>query len=522
MRKFVILKKIRVVVSLIFFFLTIGLFLDISGLLPEKFYDSVLYLQFFPSLIKFISIGGLAAAGFIFILVLTIFFGRIYCSTICPLGTFQDIIIFFSRKLKITKKFTKTKTYNWLRYSILAITILAFFFGSVLLINLLDPFSNFGKISTNLFRPVYVGLNNLLALSLQKINSFYLYPVHYRSFNLPAFFYSIFFLGVIVLMSLKKGRLFCNTICPVGAILGLVSKVSFFKIIINKDLCNSCQRCVVSCKTGCIDIKEQKVNFSECVGCLDCISVCPSNGINFSFSSQRGSKKEDIKKPNLPKRKFIKNSMMLTLGISAFPTNKKDLQNLKLSQIPEQKKHPVTPPGSVSFEHFTKLCTACHLCVSACPTQVLQASFLEYGLGGIMQPRMDYHKEYCNFECTACGEVCPTGAILPLNVEKKKITQIGKVIFIKENCIVETDGTDCGACSEHCPTKAVTMKPHKGLFLPEVNTEICIGCGACEFACPVEPYKAIYVEGNPVHKTAQKPVSKKIDANFDDEEDFPF
>ena len=214
--------------------------------------------------------------------------------------------------------------------------------------------------------------------------------------------------------------------------------------------------------------------------------------------------------------------MMLTLGISAFPTNKKDLQNLKLSQIPEQKKHPVTPPGSVSFEHFTKLCTACHLCVSACPTQVLQASFLEYGLGGIMQPRMDYHKEYCNFECTACGEVCPTGAILPLNVEKKKITQIGKVIFIKENCIVETDGTDCGACSEHCPTKAVTMKPHKGLFLPEVNTEICIGCGACEFACPVEPYKAIYVEGNPVHKTAQKPVSKKIDANFDDEEDFPF
>ncbi len=522
MRKFIILKKIRVIISLIFFFLTIGLFLDITGLLPEKFYDSVLYLQFIPSLLKFVSISGLAAAGFIFVLILTLFFGRIYCSTICPLGTLQDIIIFFSKKFKITKKFTKTRTYNWLRYSILSVTIIAFLSGSILLINLLDPFSNFGKISTNLFRPVYIGLNNFIALSLQKIDSYYFYPVHYRSFNLPAFFYSVFFLGVIVLMSLKKGRLFCNTICPVGAILGLVSKFSFFKIIINKDLCNSCQKCVISCKAGCIDIKEQKVNFSECVGCLNCLIPYPSNGINFSFSSQKGSKKEDEKKPDLHKRKFLKNSMMLTLGVSAFPINKNDLQNLKLTQNPEQKNHPVTPPGSVSFEHFTKLCTACHLCISACPTQVLQASFLEYGLGGMMQPRMDFYNEYCNFECTVCGEVCPTGAILPLDKEKKKTTQIGKVIFIKQNCIVETEGTDCGACSEHCPTKAVKMIPYKGLFLPKVNTEICIGCGACEFACPTEPYKAIYVDGNPVHKTAKKPEVKKIDDDFDAEEDFPF
>jgi ferredoxin-type protein NapF len=190
-------------------------------------------------------------------------------------------------------------------------------------------------------------------------------------------------------------------------------------------------------------------------------------------------------------------------------------------KIPNPKNHPVSPPGSVSIKHFTDRCTACHLCVTVCPTSVLQPSFLEYGFLGMSQPHMDYSVEYCNFECTKCGEVCPTGAILPLTVEDKKLEQTGQVQFIIEKCIVYTDNTACGSCSEHCPTQAVKMVPYKeGLTIPETDTEICIGCGACEFACPVKPHEAIYVDGNAVHQVAKAPHIEELE--LQEQEEFPF
>jgi ferredoxin len=195
--------------------------------------------------------------------------------------------------------------------------------------------------------------------------------------------------------------------------------------------------------------------------------------------------------------------------------------------IPVHVTSPVSPPGSKSVDHFTATCTACHLCVSACPSRVLVPSFLEFGFLGIMQPRMDYHAGHCNYECNVCMEICPSGAIQPLNLEEKKTTQLGVAKFIKENCVVYTDNTNCGACSEHCPTKAVNMVPYlnmpaKQLVIPKVNPDICIGCGGCEYACPTKPYKAIYVDGNPVHKIARKPEVKTIDQPVDSSEDFPF
>jgi ferredoxin len=143
---------------------------------------------------------------------------------------------------------------------------------------------------------------------------------------------------------------------------------------------------------------------------------------------------------------------------------------------------------------------------------------------------MDYSTSYCNYECTICTEVCPTGAILPLRPEEKKLIQLGKSKFIKENCVVFTENTACGACSEHCPTKAVKMIPYvpennpslKNLHLPEVHEEYCTGCGACEHACPTKPYKSIYVEGNPVHLAAKKPPKEKLEEKIDYQEDFPF
>ena len=148
-------------------------------------------------------------------------------------------------------------------------------------------------------------------------------------------------------------------------------------------------------------------------------------------------------------------------------------------------------------------------------------------LSGIMQPRMNFRAAHCNYECTICMDICPTGALLPLTVEEKKLTQTGVAKFIKENCVVYTDNTACGACSEHCPTKAVNMVPyqnplHKPLVIPEVKTDYCIGCGGCEHACPTKPYKAIFVDGHPVHKLAKKPEVQQVDQQADFDGDFPF
>ena len=138
-----------------------------------------------------------------------------------------------------------------------------------------------------------------------------------------------------------------------------------------------------------------------------------------------------------------------------------------------------------------------------------------------MQPRMNYHASFCNFDCVICSEICPTGALQPLIIEEKHVLQLGQVKFIKQNCIVFTEGTDCGACSEHCPTKAVKMRPYRRtLLLPVVDPDICVGCGACEYACPTDP-KSIYVEGNPVHLTADKPEIETLE-QLEADDDFPF
>jgi ferredoxin len=191
------------------------------------------------------------------------------------------------------------------------------------------------------------------------------------------------------------------------------------------------------------------------------------------------------------------------------------------NKIPVVRKHPVTPPGSISIAHFTGACTACYLCVTRCPGKVIEPGMAVYGKVGVLMPHLSNRQGYCNFQCTVCGEVCPTGAILPLTREEKKQAQVGRVHFIRENCIVITQKTECGACSEHCPTKAVNMVVENGLRVPVVNPDICVGCGACEYACPSLPHKSIYVEGNPVHGVAKKPKTEKIKAPSVDE-DFPF
>jgi ferredoxin len=519
------LKRLRIFISLLIFTIIATLFLDFTGIIYGPASHALLHFQFIPSIIMFLAGGTAAALGFIIIIILTLLFGRIYCSTLCPLGTLQDVFSFLSGKLsprKIIHKFNRPL--NWLRYGLAAIVILSLLTGSTLLVNLLDPYSAFGKIFHNLFSPLVVLANNMVSKALINADVYALPPVRWVAFNIVAILVALVWIVALLIFSVKRGRLYCNTMCPVGTVLGIFARYALFRIRLDKTKCNSCGKCSAVCKAECINPKDQSLDFSRCVGCMNCLAPCPEGGVNFrpfwktdeiKFSEYNPGKREFIIKSGL----LLAASLDTTRFLSSGSDKKKETITASV-QINRQ--HPVTPPGALGQARFNSLCTACHLCVSACPTQVLQPTYFLYGLNGFLQPRMDYITSFCNFECTLCGEVCPTGAIVPLKKEEKKLLQLGKSNFVKENCIVYTKNTICGACSEHCPTKAVNMVPYKDkLTIPEVNNKICVGCGACEYACPTDP-KSIYVEGNVVHLPAEKPPDVKIDKKIDYKEQFPF
>jgi len=541
MMKYAWLKKLRVVISLLFLVALSTLFLDYKRLIPESWFAPVLWLQFVPSLLKFLNLFTLSVLGFAVVLVLTLLFGRVYCSTICPLGILQDVISWISRKFKSKKKnrYGHTKPHNLLRYTLLIAAAVVLIFGSAWLVLLLDPYSIFGRLMTYFAKPLVVGANNLVAPLFEKIGVYgTITPVDLKPVPVAAYFFPVVILGLVVWMSVTKGRLYCNTVCPVGTFLGFLSKFSLFRIRLDASTCTLCRACEFVCKFSCIDLETFEVDASRCVTCFNCVSSCKFDAAFYTPLKKKdglpgaGARIESRKQEEIPeRRKFVSGMLAIALGSQAVQQQPDTLKsgkpvpkNAKPTTVKEKKNYPVSPPGSVGLRNFNDQCTACSLCIDACPTDVLQPSFLQYGITGIMQPHMDYHSGFCNYDCIRCGEVCPTGAILPLIPVDKRLAKIGGAVFIKDNCIVHTDKTDCGACSEHCPTKAVHMVPYEGtLVIPQVEDEICIGCGACEHACPTTPYKAIYVDGNPLHLVAEKPRVEKAKNPLEETGgDFPF
>ncbi|MBA4312778.1 MAG: hypothetical protein C0417_09130 [Chlorobiaceae bacterium] len=461
---------------------------------------------------------GIAAAGIFFIIILTLLFGRVYCSTICPLGTFQDIVIYIKKKINKRYRFSYLKPSYAFHYFFLGLTFISVLIGSSIFLNLLEPFSNYGRILTTLIEPLTTLLNNGLAAVLSRFQIYSLYDIPLRSVETATLFGSIFFLVLITYLSYFHGRLFCNSLCPAGAILGLLSRLTIYKMTVDKNTCTECGACEKVCKANCIESKTKKIDFSACIGCFNCIKSCPTDGI--IYTPAQYYKPIQDKRFDSSRRLFFQSISIPIVGSVIQTAAQSDTVR---SGYWNTKRNPVSPPGSESIEHYSTYCTACHLCVSECPTRVLYPAFTEYGMVGIFQPKMNYDASYCNYECTTCGDVCPTGAILPLSIEKKKLVQIGKTVFIKDDCVVVAKKKDCAACSEHCPTKAVYTVPYEGkLKLPELNNDICVGCGACEHACPTTPRKAIYVTANSVHLQAQKPKVQKQEKIIDIKEDFPF
>ena len=471
------LRRIRIILATLFFLSVTALFIDSTGMAKE-WLGWTAKIQFLPALLALNVVTVLA------LVVLTLLVGRAYCSVICPLGVMQDVISRISGLRKKKKsRFSYSGEKKWLRYGILVIFVVALVAGLTPLAALLAPYSSYGRMVSSVVSPSLSPVAIVAAVSFV----------------------------VVAIMSWLGGRTYCNTICPVGTILGFFSRFALFRPIIDTSKCNSCKRCAKKCKASCIDAKNHRIDYSRCVACMDCIKNCKHGALTFRYAlnnkacnnGKSSSDKRSNENTDSSRRSFL--TLSATLAATSLVKAQEKKVDGGLAAIEDKKKPEratrLVPPGAKSLRHFSQHCTACQLCVSECPNKVLRPST---NLDTLMQPEMSYEDGYCRPECTRCSEVCPAGAIRPITVAEKSSTRIGHAVWIKKNCLPVADGVECGNCARHCPSGAIFMvhidaNDNESPKIPVIDTERCIGCGACENLCPARPFSAIYVEGHERH-----------------------
>lgn len=477
------LRKIRITLASIVFILCAALFLDGSGTVSSWF-GWLAKLQFLPALLA------LNLAVVIVLIVLTLIFGRAYCSVICPLGIMQDGISHISSMRKGKKaRFRWSPEVKWLRYSILALFIIALVAGLTSVSALLAPYSAFGRIATSLVRPA-----------------------------LPTAIIAGVTLLVVGVLAWIGGRTYCNTVCPVGTVLSFFSRFSLLRPVIDADKCRNCRACEHKCKASCINIDNHEIDYSRCVDCFNCLDSCRFGALKYRMAwnsktceaavqgnaaSSAKAVASDEGKHNAGRRAFISSSVIAATAIALEAQEKKvdgGYAAVTAKKAPERT-NPIVPFGAVSLRHFHQHCTRCQLCVSQCPNDVLRPST---SLDRLMLPEMSYENGWCRPECTKCSEVCPAGAILEITPEEKTAIHVGTASVDLDLCVVNRDNVHCGNCARHCPAGAIRMvrknpDDENSLLIPTVLEDRCIGCGACEFLCPSRPYSAIHVNGRIDH-----------------------
>lgn len=491
------LSNIRRVLAAIFAGLLTLLLLDFTGTL-HLWLGWMAKVQLLPAILA-LNIGVV-----ICLVLLTLIFGRVYCSVICPLGVFQDVVSWLAGKYR-KNRFRYSKEFSKLRYIVLLLFIASLLNGTgFLLVKLLAPYSAYGRMVSSLLQPIYIGLNNGLAFIAERVDSYAFYSVDVWMKSLPIFFVAILTFIMLVVLAWRGGRTYCNSVCPVGTFLGLLSRFAWMKPVIDTDKCNSCGLCERNCKASCINSKGHNIDYSRCVACMNCIDKCKRGAIKYVPSW--GAKRVDCSSEannsctDTSRRAFVLTATAMSAGIALKAEEKivdGGLAEILDKKIPKRQTA-ILPPGAFTAKHFADHCTACQLCVSACPNGVLRPSS---SLERFMQPELSYERGYCRPECTRCSQVCPAGAIKPISRETKSSTQVGHAVWLRDNCVVLTDGVSCGNCERHCPTGAIQMIPSnaddpRSHRIPVIDTERCIGCGACENLCPARPYSAIYVEGH--------------------------
>ncbi len=486
------LKKIRVTLATLFLIGITAMFLDFTGV-AHAWLSWMAKLQFLPAVL------GLNLAVILFVLAITILFGRIYCSVICPAGVFQDVVARIADKFG-KNRYSSSKENKVLRFTVLGVFVLLILLGFTALASVIAPYSAYGRIAHNFFQPVYLWINNLLASVAEHYDSYSVYTVDVWIKGGAVFAIAAITLLVFTVLAWRNGRTWCNNVCPVGTVLGYVAKFSIFKIHIDKSKCVHCTLCEKNCKSACIDSKSGTIDHTRCVSCMNCIGKCRKGAIKFGREA-KVSVSADSKPTDTNLRAMLTTGAVLAVsGVAKAQEKTVDGGYAVIAdkKIPVRET-PVKPSGSISLKNFQSHCTACQLCVSACPNGVLRPSGK---LENFMQPEMSFERGFCRPECTRCSEVCPSGAILRITREEKTAIRAGHAVWVKQNCLPAKDGVSCGKCAKMCPSGAITMVPMEEggkVMIPALNSERCLGCGACEYYCPSRPLSAIYVEGNDVH-----------------------
>ena len=496
------LRNIRTVMAALLLVAITFFFLDFTGTLHH-------WLSWTTKIQVWEAILALNVVVIVGLALLTLVFGRIYCSVICPLGVFQDLLARLHRK---KNKYSYSPEVRWLRYPVFVLFVVAAIAGVGTLMELLAPYSAYGRMATMLFQPLWKLGNNVLAFFAERADSYAFYTVDVWMKSLPVFLIALATLLLVAVLSWRGGRTYCNTVCPVGTLLSLLSRFSLLRIHFDAEKCRNCSLCSKNCKASCIDYKTHSVDHSRCVVCGNCISSCKFGALHYTPHRRHTSQQPQPAQrsqpsqfsPDTSRRSFLLASAMVTTA--ALAQKKDKIMDGGLAEIAQkvapQRQTPLVPPGSLSAENMAKHCTGCQLCVSECPNDVLRPSG---DLLHLMQPVMSYERGYCRPECTRCSEVCPAGAIKSFDKPEKSSIQIGHAVWIKKNCIPLTDGVECGNCARHCPAGAIEMVPSdadddESPMVPVVNDAACIGCGACEYVCPARPFSAIVVEGHEVHR----------------------
>ena len=508
-------RKIRIALAALCFAAIKAMFLDPSGTLPRLF-APLARLQLLPAVLA----GNLLVL--LLLAVITLLLGRIYCSVLCPMGVFQDLVSWLSARRKGKKaRFHFIAERKWLRYGIWVLYIAALVAGCQVVVALIAPYSTYGRFIQGLTGGhAWTVLAAAAAVML-----------------------------AVTLLAWWNGREWCNSVCPVGTTLSFLSRFSLLRPVIDADACRNCKVCEHKCKASCIDISTHRIDYSRCVDCFDCIDNCRFDALHYRVAWGRGTAAGAASRPaetaeraeetagpvrtgGQPnaRRAFLASTAMIGTALALKAREKKVVRTVGdtrqrlaqaipapeggaddkkrdggladiLPKIAPDREVPLTPPGSAGVKEFYRRCTACQLCVAACPNHVLRPST---DPSRFMQPEMSYENGWCRPECTDCSRVCPTGAIGALVPAEKTAWPIGLAQVDYELCVVNRDGVSCGNCARHCPSGAIRMVPSRAgdpdsPLIPSVDENLCIGCGACENLCPSRPLSAITVNGRRDH-----------------------